>query len=316
MAFINRVCDKVFVINLDKDKERLNAFDKCMGLNSIKYERLPAVDGSKVKNDPRLTDFCNMFCTNGIKGCALSHRTIWEKMVENNYKNVLVFEDDATIDDKFDSKFQQIWNHIPKDYDIIYFGCLFGCTDDSKINDGFKKIVTGPTEKINEFVHSTKGAAGTHCYMISLECAKKFLDKKINFHIDSQIIWWIKEYNYNVYTSYINLAETSQDNSSLGDTYPFLLNSVLRNITLNNLKIPTTLDWYVSSPLIKIGNYNLSILLLTLMIFVSFLPSKYYFIIFFWLLAELVVSKDLKNTFRYIAFLSIPMLIKFSLTYK
>ena len=102
MAFINRVCDKVFVINLDKDKGRLNAFDKCMELNSIKYERLPAVDGSKVKNDPRLTDFCNMFCTNGIKGCALSHRTIWEKMVENNYKNVLVFEDDAVVDKEFD----------------------------------------------------------------------------------------------------------------------------------------------------------------------------------------------------------------------
>jgi GR25 family glycosyltransferase involved in LPS biosynthesis len=316
MAFINRVCDKVFVINLDKDKERLNAFDKCMELNSIKYERLPAVDGSKVKNDPRLTDFCNMFCTNGIKGCALSHRTIWEKMVENNYKNVLVFEDDAVVDKEFDKNLQHIWNHLPKDYDIIYFGCLFGCTDDSKMNESFKKIVSGPTEKINEFVHSTKGAAGTHCYMISLEGAKKFLDKKITYHIDFQIILWINEYKYNAYTSYINLVETSQDNSNLGDTYPLLLNSIVRKFTINNLKRPTTLDWWGGMPVIKVGNYTLSVLIVTLMVIVSFLPSKYYFIIFIWLLIELIVSKDLQNTFRYIGFLSIPMLIKFSLTYK
>ena len=85
-----------------------------MSSNNIKYERLPAVDGSTINNDSRLTDFCNTFCTNGIKGCALSHRTIWEKMVENNYKNVLVFEDDAIIDEKFDSKFQHIWNYLPK----------------------------------------------------------------------------------------------------------------------------------------------------------------------------------------------------------
>ena len=127
---------------------------------------------------------------------------------------------------------------------------------------------------------------------------------------------WINEYKYNAYTSYINLVETSQNNSSLGDKYPLLLNSLLRNVTLNNLKQPTTLDWYLSSPLIKVGNYNLSVILLIFMIIVSFIPLKYYFIIFIWLLAELSVSKDLQNTFRYIAFLSIPMLIKFSLTYK
>ena len=316
MAFINRVCDKVFVINMDKDKERLNAFDKYMSSNSIKYERLPAVDGSQINNDPRLTDFCNVFCTNGIKGCALSHRTIWEKMVENNYKNVLVFEDDAIINEKFDSKFQHIWNYLPKDYDIIYFGCIFGCTDDSKVNEVFKKVVSGPTEKVNEFVHTTKGAAGTHCYMISLEGAKKFLDKKINYHIDAQIISWINEYKYNAYTSYINLAETSQDNSNLGDKYPLLLNSILHNITLNNLEKPSTLDWWINSPVIKIGSYNLSVLLFILMIIVSFLPSKFYFFIFSWLLVELILSKDFKNTFRYIGFLSIPMLIKFALTCK
>uniref|UniRef100_A0A6C0D7M5 Glycosyl transferase family 25 domain-containing protein n=1 Tax=viral metagenome TaxID=1070528 RepID=A0A6C0D7M5_9ZZZZ len=316
MAFINRVCDKVFVINMEKDKERLKDFDRYMAQNNITYERFPAVVGAKITNDTRLTDYCNTFCSDGVKGCALSHRTIWDIMVENNYKNVLVFEDDAVVDEKFDTTFQHVWNHLPKDFDVVYFGCIFGCTDDSSVNQVYKKIIGGPTEEINEFVHSTKGTAGTHCYMISLEGAKKFVNKKINFHIDTQMMWWIKEYNYNAYTSYTNLVETSQDNSSLSDTYPVLLNSILHNFTINNLKKPSTLDWSINEPLIKIGRYNLSALILILMLIVCFIPSKYYVIIFAWLLVELVASKDLKNTFRYIAFLSIPMGIKFFLTNK
>ena len=316
MTFINRVCDKVYVINMDKDKERLKDFDSYMVSNNIKYERFPAVVGGKVKNDERLSDYCNSFCSDGAKGCALSHRTIWDIMIENNYKNILIFEDDAVVDEKFDSTFQNIWTHLPKDYDVVYFGSLFGGTDNSIINGVYKKIIGGPTEELNEFVYSTKGTIGTHCYMISLEGAKKFTNKKINFHIDTQMMLWIKEYNYTAYISHPNTVETSQDGSSISDTYPILLNSILRNFTINNLKKPSTLDWSINEPLIKIGGYNLTVLIFIFILIVSFLPPKYYFIIFIWLLAELIASRDLKNTFRYIAFLSIPMLIKIFLITK
>lgn len=316
MAFINRVCDKVFVINMDKEKERLKSFDNYMSNANIKYERFPAVIGSKVKNDTRLSEYCNTFCPDGVKGCALSHRTIWDLMIENKYKNVLIFEDDAVIDKNFDTTFQHVWNHLPKDYDVIYFGCIFGCNDDSLGNEIFKKIIGGPTEQVNEFVSTTKGSTGTHCYMISLEAAKKFSSKQISYPIDTQIVWWIKEYNYNAYTSYTNLVETSQDSSSLSDAYPPLLNSFLRNFTLNNLKNPSTLDWGLNENNLKIGNYNFNFLILILIFIVSLTPIKYFYIFFIWLLIELVISKDLKNTFRYIAFLSIPMLIKIFLTTK
>jgi len=301
---------------MDKDKKRLKSFDGYMKENNIKYERFSAVVGSKVKNDSRLTDFCNTFCTDGGKGCSLSHRTIWDSMIENNYKNVLVFEDDAVIDKNFDKHFQHVWNHLPQDYDIIYFGALFGGNDDSIANELYKKILDIPTEEMNEFIHTSNGTVGTHCYMISLEGAKKFATKQINSHIDSSILSWIKEYNYNAYVTSKNMVESSQDDSSLGDTYPILLNSVLRNFKMNNNKIPTTLDWALSENQNKLGNYNINNLIITLMIIVSFLPPKYYYIIFIWLLVELIISKDLKNTFRFIAFMSIPAGIKFFLINK
>lgn len=310
MAYLNRVCDKVYVINLEKDKDRLSTFHGCMEKNNIKYERFNAVEGKKIQRSDKLSDYCNTFCTDGMKGCALSHRIIWENMIEKGYTNVMVFEDDAVVDDNFDRKFQDVWNHLPKDYDIVYFGCTFGCGDDAISNTVFKKLSGIETEEINEFVQTTQGSSGTHGYMISLDGAKKFVDKPISWHIDYQILTWIKTYNYTAYAVNNNMVETSQDNGSLSDSYPLLLNSLLKNIKLNNLKHPTTLDWSLGENHIKIGLFNINTLLIILMIIILLLPIKYYYIVGLWLFIELIASSDIKNTIRYIVLLGIPMGLK------
>jgi len=314
MAFVNKVCDKVFVINLEKDKTRLHDFNSYMKKNNIKYDKYNAVLGSKVIKDNNLSDFCNNYCTDGAKGCALSHRNIWQLMVDNNYKNVLIFEDDAVVDENFDRDFQFVWNALPKDYDIIYFGCILGCQDNSVSNAIFKKIFGIKSEDVNEYIQTTKGSAGTHCYMITLEAAKKFLNKQINTGIDLQMLLWIKEYNYVAYNANPNMVETSQDNSSLSDTYPLLLNSVLRQFTLNNLKNPSTLDWAFSENLIKFG-FNINYLLIMLMFLVLAIPIDYYPYIYLWLILEFLVSFDYKNTFRFFTLLTIPMFLKYLYDY-
>ena len=314
MAFVNRVCDKVFVINLEKDKEKLRSFDSIMNTNHIKYERFNAILGSKVDKDNRLTDYCNTFCTDGMKGCALSHRSIWELMVQNNYKNVLIFEDDSIIDKNFDRDFQHVWNHLPQNYDIIYFGCTFGCSDKSISNSIFKKLNGYENEEINEFIMTTKGTAGTYCYMLSLEGAKKFSTKPINFHIDFQMLTWIKTYNYNAYSTNVIMTESHQENSSISDTYPILLNSVLKNFTLNNLKKPATLDWAFNENFLKLGFFNINYLIVMLIVLTLFIPLQYIYIIYLWLLIEFLISLDTKNTFRYFILLSTPIALKYFLT--
>ena len=316
MAFINRVCDKVFVINLEKDKERLQDFDSNMKKNHIIYQKYNAVLGSKVLKDDRLTDFCNTYCTDGAKGCALSHRNIWEMMIKNNYSNVLIFEDDAIIDENFDREFNNVWNHLPDEYDIVYFGAILGGVDDSVSNSIFKKIFGIKSEDINEYVQTTKGTAGTHCYMLSLEGAKKFIDKKINFSIDIQILSWIKEYNYTAYLSNPNMVETSQDNSSISDTYPYLLNMILRKFTFNNLKKPSTLDWAFGENLITFCGFNINWLLIMLFFIIILVPIQLYPYIYLWLLIEFLYSFDFKNTFRFASILSIPIFLKYLLTTK
>ena len=281
--------------------------------NNIQYDRFNAINGSNVNNDHRLSDYCNTFCTDGMKGCALSHRSIWELMIKNGYKNVLVFEDDAVIDDNFDRDFHHVWNHLPKDFDIIYFGCLFGCSDNSITNNGFKKISGFDSEDINEFIQTNEGSVGTHCYMISLEGAKKFIDKPINFHIDTQIMAWIKTYNYNAYSTNKNMAETSQENSSLSDTYPIFINSILKQFKLNNLKIPSTLDWCINENFLKLGPYNINLLLTICFLIVFCIPTKYAYIVYIWLFIEFIISKDIKNSLRYTVVLSISIFLKYLL---
>jgi GR25 family glycosyltransferase involved in LPS biosynthesis len=310
MSFINRICDKVYVINLQKEKERLKAFDTQMSKNRIKYERFNAVLGAKVLKDERLSDYCNTFCTDGMKGCALSHRSIWEDVVKKGYQNVLICEDDAMISDSFDRDFQNCYYHIPKDYDVLYLGCLFGCKDDSVLNKVVTKINGFEPQDINEKVVEIKGTVGLHCYMVSLEGAKKLIAHPITFHVDAQVMYWIKLYDYKSYAVNPILVDSSQDNSSMSDTYPKLLNSTFKNVEVNNLKRASTLDWVMNESFLKIGMFNINYLIVMLMILIFFIPKKFLFLIYVWLFIELLYSKDFKNTFRYFVLLSIPVIIK------
>ena len=95
MSFLNTVVDRVYVINMDTHKDRLAKFDAQMRKYNIAYTRVPGIVGAEVTYDEGLSPFCNKFCTAGMKGCALSHRSIWEDMVKNRYDNVAIFEDDA-----------------------------------------------------------------------------------------------------------------------------------------------------------------------------------------------------------------------------
>jgi len=310
MAFLNRVCDKVFVINMEKDKDRLETFDNCMKENKIVYERFNGIDGTKVTRDERLTEYCNTFCTDGMKGCALSHRSLWDVMVKYGYKNIMVFEDDAIIDKDFDKRFNHVWNDLPKDYDIMYFGCTFGCTDKSVANSVYKFWKLIETEQVNDTIYTSKGGMGMHGYMLSLEGAKKFVTKPIGFHVDTQIYRWISQFNYNAYTVNINMVESNNNDSNMSDKYPLLLNSVLKRIPINNNKNPTKLDWAFSENFFKIGPFNINILLILMTILASLISPKHYYILLLWLSLELFVSVDFKNTIRYLIFMTIPMGLK------
>lgn len=131
---------KIYYINLDRRPERNEHTLK--EINKLKYncpiERISAVDGKKI-DIPNLST--KLITTDGIQnalhptkgayyllssgsiGCALSHLTIYDKIIEemsdDNY--ALILEDDIHVKSEFNEKLNKNINKLPK-FDILFLG--------------------------------------------------------------------------------------------------------------------------------------------------------------------------------------------------
>ena len=96
----------LFVINLDKSKERLNSFRKAFDSLGLKIEKIPAVDGQDLDIETYANDLdCQKEMGRGMQpgeiGCFLSHKKALEKFLITESKYAIVFEDDAIPEDGF-----------------------------------------------------------------------------------------------------------------------------------------------------------------------------------------------------------------------
>ena len=99
---------KVYLINLDKDVERLSAADVQLRRLGVDYERVSAIYARDLTTEEKLRAV-NRFrwrCATGLTvrdgeiGCALSHYGIYRRIVEQN-EPACVLEDDVILDKKF-----------------------------------------------------------------------------------------------------------------------------------------------------------------------------------------------------------------------
>ena len=193
--------DKVFYINLetrpDRNEHMIKLINK-LNLQDI-TERINAVNGSKL-SDPDISQYVTSYgmkrikdkdkkygvdLTMGAVGCALSHRGVWNNIIDNNYKNTLILEDDVDIPDDFVDKYNKLSRDIPQDYDIVFLG-YHPTSDKYLYRDKQHKLLR--TEKV----------FGLYGYVVSLNGARKLLEM---FPIDVQIDSVIGDYmdKLNVY---------------------------------------------------------------------------------------------------------------------
>jgi glycosyl transferase family 25 len=171
--------DKIYIINMKESVDRktymteqMNKFNiknyvfqnavvgKDLLVDSLKEQKLWAYPGN---------DFCETSCsclgnghdlTKNQIGLQLSHYSIWEDMLKNNYKKCLIFEDDVTLTDE-NKNFQDIVRELPDDWEFIYYGHSEKINNENSIdinNLYFKKLISG----VNE----------THMYAITNDAAK------------------------------------------------------------------------------------------------------------------------------------------------
>jgi GR25 family glycosyltransferase involved in LPS biosynthesis len=312
MSYINTLVDKVYVINLDKDKDRLEQIDAALRKQNITYERLPATLGSKVTQDSRLTYLCNSFCTDGIKGCALSHHRVWEDALRNGYSKILVFEDDSIIPDDFDVKVRDVVSELPKSYDCIFLGCQFFCRNESFAEKlGHSLMGTAP-ESLNDSINRVSGSMGSHAVIYTDTFMKKIIHEPIETHIDVQIQRWIKKFNINAYGLNPEIVSTTDPttSSNLADKFPPLLNAILKPIYVTD-KI--SLSWILSENQFKIAGLNVNLYNILFFLLAIFLPARITLWFFAWILLEILVSFDIKNGFRLFLFTAIGLVLRFSI---
>lgn len=310
MSFLNSIVDKVYVINLERDTKKMTSVSKEFENQNINFERFNAIDGKLIGDDNRFTNICNKYCPVGAKGCALSHRTIWENALKNNYESIAVFEDDILFDKNFSNTLQLNYNNIPKDFDVIFLGSSFQCGDTSLYNRFLETVLNINNTRINENILKVSGCCGIYAYIISKKCMEQFVKEKIEFHIDQDMIKHIRKHNLKSYAFQPVIVETSIEDSNLTSKFPPLLNYSLSQIKLTNQKNPITLDWALSETSYQINKLKISYLIGIIFLICFLIPLKYYYVLFLWLTIEFILSFDLTNTLIYGIILSIPFFVR------
>jgi GR25 family glycosyltransferase involved in LPS biosynthesis len=122
--------DKAYLINAKQYTYRLkHSLDQCKK-NGIEFELFHAITPSdKEASEYRANVTYPTRNLKGDIGCALSHLALMKLCIKNNYKSILVMEDDITFSKTFLKESDQFISEVLKSkikYDILYFHRLKG----------------------------------------------------------------------------------------------------------------------------------------------------------------------------------------------
>ena len=199
--------DKIYVINLEKDKIRLKNIEEQFNKQYLDFTRFNAIDGDKLTNNnvlvkkyfyPKLKIKYSL----NQKACALSHISIWNDIADKKYNNSIIFEDDIIIPPNFLQTLENIMKQLPNNWDILFLG-------GGRINgDQISKNLIKPN--IN-----SSGNYGTFSYIINGNKIDKILKKckNIKLHFD---IFIQKELGkeFNIFFSYPQIVKHNYNNFS------------------------------------------------------------------------------------------------------
>jgi glycosyl transferase family 25 len=247
--------DKIFIINLDKDNERMsNSIYQLEKYGIYNYERYSAIYGSKLSNNEVnniTTNIGKLLASRGMIGCGISHINIWKIIVKNGIKKSLILEDDFILKDDFLNKFNTVINKSPSIYDIIFLSSNIIHNKDLKLYD----IDANYYKQL--FISQTVG------YIISLEGAQNILNyiNKVSYHIDFELCFLsLLRNGINIISVKEPLIyQTFNTSNNINDRhYPLLLNDILYQQDINYL---------YKTVLFTFMNFNVSINCLFIILF-------------------------------------------------
>ena len=310
---MEKYVDNVYLINMDKDTERLEKVTKECKKFNINFERFSGVNPlklSKKELNKYVSKTCQNICPYGLIGCGVSHMKIYEDALKNNYKNILVLEDDVYFDEKLYEELNKAMTELPEDYDILYLGCFGICDKEQVYNMDLNLLFHLYTnflrkckstckneceKKLNnkyKYLHIPEFPLSAHGLIISNKGCRKLLNliEKLNYHIDTTIA--LKSNELNIYITKKRLIyQTWNDskNSSMSSNY------LLKNNNNNNIP---PYSYFLNIYVIKIFNINISLLdIIFFLLGIFSYINKYLFI---FILVFLIINQNTSILISYL----------------
>ena len=253
------------IINLDQDTLRWETVTKELRSKGVPLEqiqRLPAVYGKELSDEAlqeNVSAVARRFCTPGIIGCYLSHRTFWQKTATDSVPYQMVLEDDVIVSDDVCNRVQHIIEELEEanvDWDVLLLGAL-GCVHPEG-KQGFNRIsafVAGggrTRQRTSKHSHVPRRPFGTHAYVLSRRGAEKLVRKAgiVNGHVDV-VAWGIPDLV--VLCCDPMLAHQSMDTPSTIGAVTSGIETWLPKIKLCK-HTGITLEWVWNEPVLRLGN--------------------------------------------------------------
>jgi len=117
---INNVFDQVYLLNLERDTNKLDSMKLKLEKLNIKFKVFKAIDGNQLKNCKLLR-----FGNKGAVGYKMSMMQIFKNAKNMNEKKILIFEDDLYFHKEFNILFDEFYSKIKQlsdPFKLIYFG--------------------------------------------------------------------------------------------------------------------------------------------------------------------------------------------------
>lgn len=164
----------VFVINLKRSEGRRKDMSERLGKLGVPFSFFEAVDGHAL-------DIDNLPAYDGLKrrlffgrdlrkgeiGCLLSHRAVYQHMVDNNISAAVVLEDDVFLKDDFPEVVRALMNQ-PAAWDMVRF------LDSEKVyqKSRFIRLLGVGSYSLKRVLIASGGAYG---YVLTLKAARALL---------------------------------------------------------------------------------------------------------------------------------------------
>lgn len=171
----------IYVVNLRRDHEKKAHMDRVAQSLGAKFEFIDAVYGKDLSQsqvdevyDSSLSrSAMGRELSLGELGCALSHLSIYQRMVNEGIETALILEDDVDVSSDLNQVLNAVRN-FPEDWEVMLLGYYSETATErvSMANFWGKSAIT-PSHRA---VRLVEVAFGTHGYMINLRGAKKLVN--------------------------------------------------------------------------------------------------------------------------------------------